>query len=321
MEQITKNPKIVWVHNFDTSKNPSSGVFMFDLYNQCKQSGMEISLYYISPSFNPVKLLKQIVRLRCDLKSFDIIHAQYGSATGFVSTFARGYKILSLRGSDLFKTPAITLAEKIHISIGNLLTKLAIRRSDKIVVMSDNMKARVKQISSKKQVDVIPDGINLDVFKPSTIKSCNNIFRVLFSSVAEYNPVKRYQLAKAAFDIFNKRVPDSELVIMTGVAHNKVCEFVNSVDVILLTSTHEGWPNIIKEGLACNVPFVSTNVSDLKQIADTSNCCFVCNDNPEELANALYQLWENRFQQNDLRHYIQEFDMNSIVTKIKNLYY
>ena len=312
--------KIVWVHNFDTSKNPSSGVFMFDLYNQCKQLGMDVSLYHISPSFNPVKLFRQIVRLRRDLKSFDIIHAQYGSATGFVSTFARGCKILSLRGSDLFKTPAITLAERIHISIGNLLTKLAIRRSDKIVVMSNNMKARVKQISPNKQVDVVPDGINLDVFKPSSVKSYNNTFRVLFSSVAEYNPVKRYNLAKAAFDIFNKKVPDSELVIMTGVAHNKVCEFVNRVDVILLTSTHEGWPNIIKEGLACNIPFVSTNVSDLKQIADDSNCCFVCNDNPQELANYLYQLWENRFQQIDLRHYSQEFDINSIVSKISNLY-
>lgn len=314
------NPTIVWVHNFNTTNNPSSGVFMFDLYEQCKQSGLDISLYYISPSFNLVKLIKQIIKLRKDLNKFDIIHAQYGSATGFVSTFAKGFKILSLRGSDLFKTPANSMRERLHISVGNFLTRLSILRSNKVVVMSENMKERVLQISSKAEIEVIPDGIDLNVFKPDDNKLTNSTFRVLFSTVAEYNPVKRYHLAKEAFDLFNQKVPNSELVIMTGVSHNNVCEFVNSVDVILLTSTHEGWPNIIKEGLACNVPFVSTNVSDLKSIADKSLKCFVCDSYPNDLADALYKVWSLRDKIEKTRDYVVGLDMNTIASRLMTLY-
>ncbi len=63
---------------------------------------------------------------------------------------------------------------------------------------------------------------------------------------------------------------------------------MNSVDVLILTSVYEGWPNVVKEMLAMDKPFVRTKVSDLEAIASQTNSCFVCEDYPQELSKSLY---------------------------------
>jgi|GEM_PF-7053166 len=311
--------KIVWIHNFNREINPSAGIFMFILLDKCNRDGVDIQPYFISPSYNPIRFVKQVIRARQELKEYDYIHAQYGSATGLFTIFLKGKKILSLRGSDLFKTRVVGVKNKIHIVLGNIFTRFSIPRVDRIIVMSENMKALTNNICKRVKIDVIPDGINLEKFKQNRNRTNKN-FRVLFSSVAEYNPVKRYHLAKEAFELFKEKVPESELVIMTGVTHDKVADFINDVDVVLLTSTHEGWPNIIKECMACNVPFVSTDVSDLKTISEKTEKCFVTSDNKVEISEALYKTWQLRNKDEDLRKHILQMDIDLIAEKIVQLY-
>lgn len=320
MEKNNEIKRVAWVHNFNREVNPSSGIFMYILHDKCNVKEVDIQLYYVSPSFNPIKFVKQIIDIRRKLKGYDYIHAQYGSATGFLTLFAKGKKILTLRGSDLFKTKVIGLKAKLHITIGNFLTRLSVKFTDNIVVMSDHMKNMVSGINRRAEISVIPDGIDLTKFKEDDLIGRKEPFRVLFSSVAEYNPVKRYQLAKEAFDKFNKRVEESELVIMTGVTHDMVVEFINSVDVVLLTSTHEGWPNIIKECLACNIPFVSTNVSDLEYIANKTKKCFVTGDSSDEISDALLDVWKQKDNKEDLRKYVLDMDIDVIANRIIELY-
>jgi glycosyltransferase involved in cell wall biosynthesis len=120
-------------------------------------------------------------------------------------------------------------------------------------------------------------------------------------------------------DVLRKSCPSVELRILTGQIHDRVPLWVNASDVVLLTSTHEGWPNIIKEALACNVPFVSTDVSDLKTLAAAEPSCSVTDATPEALAEGLL----NALQQDGrppLRRYAEPMEVSAIGSCLGNLY-
>jgi hypothetical protein len=53
---------------------------------------------------------------------------------------------------------------------------------------------------------------------------------------------------------------------------------MNASDVLLLTSLHEGSPNVVKEALACNLPVVSVPVGDIPERIGRVPGCVVCKD-------------------------------------------
>lgn len=310
---------VAWIHNYNKDINPSSGLFMYQLYDflSARDSRVKVDLIDIGSINNPIVFLIKLIKYHFILKGYDILHAQYGSGTGFFTSFFSNKKILSLRGSDWYYYPSCNIIERFHSWLGCKLSRWSINRFDCIVVMSERMKKEVMERFPSHEVKVITDGINLSKFYPSGAKG--QLFRVLFSSIDRKNRLKRYDLAKKAFALFHGKYPDSELVFMNGVPHDSVNEFINSVHVILLTSTHEGWPNIIKEGLACNVPFVSTNVSDLRDIARQADSCFVCDDNPESLASGLEKVY-SRDQNESIDHLALQFDILVITDKLSGMY-
>ncbi|CAN0573944.1 unnamed protein product [Ectocarpus sp. 12 AP-2014] len=105
---------------------------------------------------------------------------------------------------------------------------------------------------------------------------------------------------------------------MSNIAHEQVCDFMKGMDVLLLTSTHEGWPNVVKEMLALNKPFVSTDVSDLVNIANQTKSCFVCNDDPIELSEALKK--SLLAPKEDLRRFVLNFSMDNSISSYKRIY-
>ena len=54
---------------------------------------------------------------------------------------------------------------------------------------------------------------------------------------------------------------------------------MNSADCMLLTSSHEGSPNVVKEALSCNLPVISYDVGDVKQHLKHFENCFIIKDN------------------------------------------
>jgi len=308
--------KVLWVHNF-IERDKNSGVFMYDLYDSFNSD--EIDLYGVPNLLNPINFLKTYLELRKKSKEYDIIHAQYGSATGFLVALLGGKKILSLRGSDWYKTPSNSLKENIHISLGNWLTRLSLRQFDRIIVMSERMQKDISFSEAQLPISIIPDGINLNEFYPKNTIDEPKKHRVLFSTVDKTNILKRYYLAKEAVDILKQQIDDVEIVQMTQIPHNEVNDYINNSDVIILTSTHEGWPNIIKEGLAANIPFVATDVSDLKAIANKTNSCFVCEPKASILAEALYKSLNS--SREELRPLVQDMEMTNINAQITKLYH
>ena len=318
--------KVAWVHNFPPDVT-SAGVFMNVLAEEVTRQGCEPLLVYTGPLRRPDQILLAPGRLKRAAGGCDVIHAQYGSGCGYVASKLPGPKVLTLRGSDWYGVPSTTLKNRLHGAACQCLTRISLLRYDAVVVMSERMKRDVLARRRGTSVDVLPDGIDMERFQPMDRSEARRRLGfpddeapwVLFSTIRTGTPVKRTPLARAAFETLRKQVPEAELKVLTGVPHNQVPLWVNASDVVLLTSAHEGWPNIIKESLACNVPFVSTDVSDLRQIADAERNCFVADPTPEALANCLAM--SLRHERTDtLRHHVKPLAVGSIARRLVKLY-
>lgn len=326
--------KIAWVHSFDLSENENAGIFMFQLMKSLRKKGVFIDDFYTG-HINPLTIRKIIKRLKENIKGYDLIHAQYGSGCSFVTSAIPGSKLLTLRGSDWYVGKnSDNLKTYLHSRASVFLSKLSLKKFNRVITMSDEMAASVRQyVSGGTRVDTIVDGIDLKKFQlsdPLLSRKCfdkyDETFWVLFSSVTKGNPIKRYELAEKAFLEAKKRIPELTLKYMNGISHNDTPNFINACNIILLTSTHEGWPNIIKEGLALNKPFVSTNVSDLKSIAINENSCTIVEEGNElemifNLANGIIKAFHYlKSNKPYLRKYVIEMDIEKIADRLILLY-
>ena len=322
--------KILWVHNF-SDDFVSSGVFMYTLFDELRDMGVDVTLHYTGYLRGPVRMIKAARKIREVSEGYDLVHVQWGSACGFLSSFVRTPKILTLRGTDLLGLTTGRPWHRMHGLICRFLTWRSLPSYSHVIVMSRRMRQELKRMfNPRAEVEVLPSGINLEHFQPMDRMEArqrlgeenNKAPWVLFSSlIGEKNPVKRAPLAFDAFAQLKQLMPEAQLKLMTGIPHDKVPLWINACDVVLLTSTREGWPNVIKEALACNVPFVSTDVSNLAAIAEEEQSCYVVEPTPQALFEGLVASLqsENRHDLN-LRRHVENMDVRKIASQLKELY-
>jgi len=144
---------------------------------------------------------------------------------------------------------------------------------------------------------------------------------ILFNTLSENNPVKRLDLAKAAIAEVKKTYPEAKLKIATGIQYVEMPVFINSCDLALCTSTHEGWPNSIKEALACNLPFVSTDVSDLQEISLKYKSCKVTASDPIDIGKAIVDVLSNKEKEKEKYDQLFKlFDLETSSRKYMDIY-
>jgi glycosyltransferase involved in cell wall biosynthesis len=292
-----------------------------------KKFDIHIDLFNVGVGSSPLAKRKVFQSLKETSKQYDLVHAQYGSLTGFLTAQLPNPKILTLRGSDWHQYVGSDLRETAHAFLAVSMSKAALRRFDKVIVMSDRMKKELQRRAPGSEPAVIPDPIDLDIFSPLERTQCRRDYHhsnsdapwVLFNTISRTNPVKRLALAEEAIKIARRTIPAIELKIATGIAYTDMRYWINACDVALCTSTHEGWPNSIKEAIACNVPFVSTDVSDLADIAGKSSNCAVVADDPQAIADALLQAIAKPHDK-DLRSHVMDFNEKNTALMYIQLY-
>lgn len=285
---------VLWVHNFKPDRQ-NAGIFMNVLAEALENEDFPVDLHYIGNMRSPLAIVQSLIHLRTVAAKYSIVHAQFGSACGLLSSAVKSRKILSLRGSDFYRLMEGPLLYRAHGFLAQSMTLLSIGRYDHIIVMSDRMRNLLAKYVDPKKVSVIPDGIDLERFRPMPQMAarealgCGEDFApwVLFPTIHETNPIKRPWLARQAFEEARRLVPNLKLKVASGIAHDTMPLMINASSVVLMTSAHEGWPNSVKEGLACNVPFVATDVSDLSTIASAESSCSVEDPDPASLGKAI----------------------------------
>lgn len=270
-----------------------------------------------------ISYIKHILILRSFLKKsyYDIIHAHYGFC-GIVALMARRKEkiIVSFMGSDLIgtvnKNDNISLSGCFETLINKIFAKYFF---DINIVKSQNIK---DLLFNKTESHIIPNGVDFLQFYPINKQEARKDLNipldlkiVLFAANPE-NYTKNYKLAVNAI----KLLPDSMVVLKSvyNVSQKILNKYYNAADVILLTSFHEGSPNVIKEAIACNRPIVSTDVGDVKQNIKNIKGCFICSFDPKNVAEKINKALMEENSPGRIKN--ANLDSSVVANKIINLY-
>tara|TARA_B100001564_G_scaffold360035_1_gene384995 strand:- start:4184 stop:5164 length:981 start_codon:yes stop_codon:yes gene_type:complete len=320
--------KIYWIHSFNP-KIKNAGIFMYNSYNKLLSKGIDIELVYVGRQ-NPLALLKKIYKLfKLSLVNKNIIiHCQYGSFCSLCAIILpTKNKILSLRGSDINNINLPFGYEKFRNILSRNISLFSIHFYKKIISISDRISNDLKKIYNINSIVLTDSPDSKKIFKINKKKARNYLsldedkIYVLFSSINLKNKIKRAELAINSIrksQLSNKNI---ELLTLNNVSYDDVNYYINACDFILLTSLSEGWPNIIKEGLVCGKPFISTDVSDLKKIALVEKNCYIVNATVSEISNKILELsklsYENNIDTKTLSIHVKKF---KFIDKLIKLY-
>jgi len=256
--------------------------------------------------------LKNIAILKKYLKThhYDIIHAHYSFSAMVASLAGAAPLIVSFMGSDVQ---------------ANIFWKLMIRLFSNVSWCKTIVKSsRMKNDIGISNVVVIPNGVDLGRFKvieKDVAKrkiGYNNKRHIIFVSDPDRYE-KNYQLAKSSFDLLKH--DNIELNTIYNINNDLMPYYYYGADLLLLTSLWEGSPNVIKEAMACNLPIVSTNVGDVKEILGATKGCYICSYDPKDVANKIKMALEFGKRTNG-RERIKKLglDSESIAMEIIKLY-
>jgi glycosyltransferase involved in cell wall biosynthesis len=265
-----------------TEADPSFGVFVDEQVTSLRERGVDVSVEVIEGTASRLNYLTAVGRLRRRIRTeaFDLVHSHY-CLTAAATWLAR---------AGLHRPPLVVTHHGVEVFTGwqAHLARWTTARADRTLVISRAMAAHLGLDADA----VLPCGVNLRMFKPAQIQTARErIGKPLDSTIVAWvgadRPEKRLSLARAAVADLAKRLPEVELLVVSESRHDQVPHFLQAANVLLITSASEGGPLVAKEALACDLPVVSTDVGDVRDLVGDVAGCAVTDGTVPALAAAL----------------------------------
>ena len=266
---------------------------------EIRLAGIHSRVFFLKSRTRPFLLIQEWLRLRRELEIFepDIVHAQYGTVTAFLTVLAAAKIpiVVTFRGAELQSEPGISL---FRAKAGHILSQLAALRANRIVCVSEGLKSRLWW--SQERVFVIPSSVDLDHFCPRHREDARAALgwdqdkRVVLFYKGRNPETKRLDRALATLEIARRILGPIELEILgSSEDPQRIPLYLNAADCFLCTSDSEGSPTIVKEAMACNLPVVSVDVGDVRHRLQGVENCFIRERNPYDLAIALVSVLQS----------------------------
>ena len=296
------------------------------------------------PNISKIKYLQSIPLLKRMIKNFspDIVHAHYASSYGILGIIC-GFKplITSVWGSDVYYFPYKNILNK-------LIVKTVIKRSDMICSTSNAMKRLVEKEYRRFDIEVIPFGIDPNIFKPfkgtrkeivvGTIKSIekhNGIDCFLDAAkiiISDYNKdinfkiigdgsLKEQMQQKAA----NLNIKNN-IKFIGFIDHKHVIDYYHDISIFVAVSTRESFGVSVLEAAACEIPSITSNIGGLIEVNSHNETGIVIEPNkPKKLAESILKLYDNdnlrlRLGKNARKRVVKLYNWENNVANMINLY-
>lgn len=313
--------------NYPTEKNPVFGIFMKEQIESLEPLGIDNTIFFSNGSETGVGRkhggiiihLKSVFKLQWHLLThrYDLIHC-HSNISGLILTLSGGWIfnkcILSFQ-NDPEKFQDAKLFKKLY----PFFNKIIVKKPTKYL--------------QRKKVVYLPNGCNKDFFKPMDMEKCKkqlglDLDKDYILFVDSNTSKKRTQKRKDRFDetlnIVRRKYGHKNIkeLVMIGVKREMVPVYMNACKLHLMTSDQEGSPNSIKECIMCNVPVVSTDVGNVRDMVQNINGCYVSNTfDAEELAGLVDRVlcMEETFLGRDAL-IATGYGMQTVALKLKSLY-
>ena len=258
----------------------------------------------------------------------DVINAHWAIPSGFIAVFTKILHkrpiLITLYGAELF--PAIKKKSKIM----GWLIKYTLNGADKVVGISDATCNAGITLSGRMDIEVLPDGIDIETFNPDVdgdvIREKYNLndHYLIFSS-GRMVERKGFRYLVEAMPYILDKFPNTKLIIGGDGPERKNIEniakklgisdkiilpgfipdedfpkYMKAADVFVLPSIvdskgdTEGSATILLEAMACGTPVVGTKVGGIPYaIKDGIGGFLVDEKNPKQLAEKIIMLLED----------------------------
>ncbi len=315
---------------YPTREHPAAGTFVEQQVKGLKELGLEVEVLLVDRlGKGPMAycgLKARVARVIAQAR-FDVIHAMYGGVMArAVAQLARQPPaVVSICGSDLLGTPGPWPVAWLRSWLNSAASIRACERADGVVVKSKNLARALPETVDKAKVRVIPNGIDTALFRPMDRSAClrrlgwaGDAFHLLFP-LSGHQVTKRLPLAVQSADLARALGLPVAFHALRGIPHSEVPVWLNASNVLLLTSFHEGSPNIVKEALACNTPVVSVDVGDVaERIGEIEGCHLVPPD--AELIALKLQAVAARGKRVEGRAWVLQLSLRNVAQQLKDFY-
>jgi teichuronic acid biosynthesis glycosyltransferase TuaC len=94
--------------------------------------------------------------------------------------------------------------------------------------------------------------------------------------------------------------------VVGEVAHRRIAEWMRAAEVVVLPSEAEGFPNVVREALACGRPVVATPVGDVPRVLTADAGRLVPPRDPAALAHAIADVLARRWDAATIRAHVSD---------------
>ncbi len=284
--------------------------FITEQAESLKKLGHEIDFFLVRGK-GWLSYIKHAARLKAYLKGnrYDLVHAHF-VWSALISVVQRQVPVVvTFHGSDL--------AEPL-LRMFSLLLVYPLARS--CIVVNDKM----RHYLPTRKTTVIPCGIDTILFTPLDKAEARRKLGldkdakyILFSSRFD-RPEKNAPLAHKAVSASGT---NARLIEFDGYTREQSALLYSAVDLLLLTSLHEGSPQVIKEAMACNCPIVSTDVGDVKGMIGNTENSYICSFDATEIAAKIAKALSSGNRSNGRERLLHiGLSLEEIAARLNNVY-
>ena len=283
----------------------------------------------LSPSLMAACVKPVIGRMIDEGYDFDILDAHYFYPDGVAAVKLGKYfnkpVVITARGTDINLIPRFPRPRQLILD--------AARQADGIITVCQALKDEMVGLGvAADRITPLRNGVDLERFQPmdrTAARAQLGLTRFTLLSVGLLDPRKAHDLTIRALPA----LPDVELLIAgTGpekknletlaqelgvadrvtllgpVAQTELKTYYNAADAMVLSSSREGWANVLLEAMACGTPVVASKVWGTPEVVAAPEAGVLMPERtPEGLVQAVTQLRANYPDHGATRRYAEGF--------------